>query len=585
MKQFFNNKKRDNRMAEENTVALKNAGGTGATAVIRCGRIFLFGLLCLAVIFTATVCGGADTHSHSWKVTFDKYSTVGSKGSASAVCRTCGKKQTVELDKITPTTSVKARHTSTLNHQTLTFSKRTGIFCQGIEVVKIVMPQDGELLIRCTDRKNIRTITLHKASTFKDSGTLITTKLKRIKLSKGTYYLRVVRTSKASSSGSSYYFSAAGTKLSMRFRTAGAISSPNVTKTASSSALTFSLSVTRKGGAALTYSSDNPSVTVAADGKVTVAAGFVGTASIKIHAEETALYTEADKTITLTVKLPKTSVTALRTMTGQRMKISWSKKSGVSGYQVQYSRNSTFSSGCTTKTIDGKDSTNCIISSLLEGKVYYIRVRTYLKYGSKKVYSEWSDSVSRTALVRILMIGNSLTYFNSLSELLGDYVGAEVTVSAESGVSLADHLDASSDLGQKTLSLIKSTKWDYVIIQDFSRRSYSDNAGFAKDVAELCSLAKKYGAQPILYETWAYQKDSDLMNSFSYSYDEMYKRIAEAYTTAAEANGAYLAEVGKAFYEAGGGQDLYVPDHKHPSVRGSSIAAKTIGKVITDHES
>lgn len=66
-------------------------------------------------------------------------------------------------------------------------------------------------------------------------------------------------------------------------------------------AQTVALNASALGGAALSYRSDNPSVTVSPEGIATVAKGFRGVAEITITSEATFLYQQTSKVITLTV--------------------------------------------------------------------------------------------------------------------------------------------------------------------------------------------------------------------------------------------------------------------------------------------
>lgn len=68
-----------------------------------------------------------------------------------------------------------------------------------------------------------------------------------------------------------------------------------------SKAQTVALNASALGGAALSYRSDNASVTVSTNGIATVAKGFKGTAKITITTAETDLYLQTSKVITLTV--------------------------------------------------------------------------------------------------------------------------------------------------------------------------------------------------------------------------------------------------------------------------------------------
>ena len=63
-------------------------------------------------------------------------------------------------------------------------------------------------------------------------------------------------------------------------------------------------------------------------------------------------------------------------------------------------------------------------------------------------------------------------------------------------------------------------------------------------------------------------------------YDEMYRKMHEAYAEAAEKNHTLLADVGSVFYEKTETENLFNDDGSHPNEAGSNLAAETIAEVI-----
>ena len=64
----------------------------------------------------------------------------------------------------------------------------------------------------------------------------------------------------------------------------------------------------------------------------------------------------------------------------------WEKQEGVSGYQIQYSTSSSFSSK-KSKTLDGNKTSYSFKVS--KKKTYYVRIRSYVLIGSEKYYGAW----------------------------------------------------------------------------------------------------------------------------------------------------------------------------------------------------
>lgn len=78
-----------------------------------------------------------------------------------------------------------------------------------------------------------------------------------------------------------------------------------------------------------------------------------------------------------------------------RFTVKWAKQTAqVTGYQIQYSLKSNFSSGNKSVTINKNSINSKTIKKPSAGKTYYVRVRTYKKSGKKTYYSSWSNSTS-----------------------------------------------------------------------------------------------------------------------------------------------------------------------------------------------
>ena len=95
---------------------------------------------------------------------------------------------------------------------------------------------------------------------------------------------------------------------------------------------------------------------------------------------------EGKKTLTFKIIPKATSITSL-TAGKQQMTVKWRKQSvQTTGYQIQYSTSSSFTSKKTI-TIAKTGTTKRTIKKLKSKKTYYVRVRTYKKGGH---YSKWS---------------------------------------------------------------------------------------------------------------------------------------------------------------------------------------------------
>ena len=101
-------------------------------------------------------------------------------------------------------------------------------------------------------------------------------------------------------------------------------------------------------------------------------------------------------TITFTFKINPKGLKLKKVYAGRKKaKVTWKalktkmSKSRVTGYEIQYSRKSTMKSS-KTKKVKGYKKSSVTIKKLKGKKVYYFRIRTYLKTGGKTYRSKWS---------------------------------------------------------------------------------------------------------------------------------------------------------------------------------------------------
>lgn len=172
------------------------------------------------------------------------------------------------------------------------------------------------------------------------------------------------------------------------------------------------------------------------------------------------------------------------------------------------------------------------------------------------------------AVIHVLFVGNSLTYFNDLPALVSEIARLDgVTIESKEIVlpnfSLEDHL-ANPSIPQA----LSDRHFDYLVAQQgpsASRESQASLKKSAMDIAKLCrSRNTKFG----LYMVWpemardAYRDD-----------------CIASYTNAAKESGALLFPAGVAWkyvLEKDPKFPLYGPDQFHPGIHGSVLAAMVI---------
>lgn len=72
--------------------------------------------------------------------------------------------------------------------------------------------------------------------------------------------------------------------------------------------------------------------------------------------------------------------------------------------------------------------------------------------------------------MRILMLGNSLTFVNNMPRTLAGLTGAEVVHHTRSGARLSEHLNPHTKLGTRTQAALQNERWDYVVLQEMRDR-------------------------------------------------------------------------------------------------------------------
>ncbi len=90
-------------------------------------------------------------------------------------------------------------------------------------------------------------------------------------------------------------------------------------------------------------------------------------------------------TTVLAASMPTTTITSVKSQS-KAFTVKWKKKSGITGYQIQYSTNSKFKKGNKSIKIKNAKTRSKKITKLKSNKKYYVRIRTY----KGKKYSKWS---------------------------------------------------------------------------------------------------------------------------------------------------------------------------------------------------
>lgn len=145
-----------------------------------------------------------------------------------------------------------------------------------------------------------------------------------------------------------------------------------------------------KGNGALLYKSSNASVaTVSSAGTVSIKGP--GKATITITASPTSTYKSAARTVTVTVKPQKATISSVKSKSRKTLYVKWKRNTKSSGYYVVIAKNKSFKSGKKSAFVTKNSTTSKTFKKLSSRKNYYVKVRAYKTVSGKKIYGSYSS--------------------------------------------------------------------------------------------------------------------------------------------------------------------------------------------------
>lgn len=184
-----------------------------------------------------------------------------------------------------------------------------------------------------------------------------------------------------------------------------------------------------------------------------------------------------------------------------------------------------------------------------------------------------NDDTVGDAELRVLFIGNSLTYVNgvpamvqTIAEAAGHTFAYGAAVMANA--SLEDHWYAGVE------STIRDVAADVVVLQQGPSSLPQNQLHLRTWTETLTEVIREVGGEPALYMVWP---EATRIEAFDAVYD--------AYHDAAVAVNGIFAPAGDAWRQAWDDDpalEFYGPDGFHPSVLGSQVAALTLFRVLFD---
>ncbi len=192
-----------------------------------------------------------------------------------------------------------------------------------------------------------------------------------------------------------------------------------------------------------------------------------------------------------------------------------------------------------------------------------------------------SDILSTINPMKILFIGNSYTHYNGMPELFeklakSKRIKIDVSMNAKSNHTFKMHCQR-----PEMFEAIRSQKWDYVVVQGFSRELMHE-----KEVIDTASLpyfkqiidsvyTNHSCTNVLLFLTWGY-KNGFVNGTDTMSYEDMSDRVQRGYEYLSELFNVSIVPIGqvwKSFRKNNPNVDIYQEDGQHPNLIGSYLIA------------
>jgi uncharacterized protein DUF4886 len=192
--------------------------------------------------------------------------------------------------------------------------------------------------------------------------------------------------------------------------------------------------------------------------------------------------------------------------------------------------------------------------------------------------------------LRVLFVGNSFTYYNSMPDLVQRLASADpaqpIIVSMTRGAWRLQQFSQDDRLA----ALLRDVRWDVVILQEQSQLlSFSPESRRRETFPYARALDAKIesaGGRTLVFTTWAYE-DGDRRNVPDDTFAAMQARLEEGYADLAATLATPVAPVGLAWAEAlrrDPDVDLWAGDGRHPSRLGSYLTACVFYAILTGRD-
>ena len=188
--------------------------------------------------------------------------------------------------------------------------------------------------------------------------------------------------------------------------------------------------------------------------------------------------------------------------------------------------------------------------------------------------------------MKILMIGNSATYYHDIPKTLEGLInenGTDAVIDSvtKGGRKLYENLDPTDENHKKIMELISENKYNVLFLQEQTVLPLNDKELFKSSAKALNDIVK--ADRTILYATPPRKEGAQYLIESGKTVFEMADGITKAYTEVAADIGAELSPVSMCLYnlmQSNPEINLHHHDNAHLSYEGSCVAAIAHYKAI-----
>ena len=214
------------------------------------------------------------------------------------------------------------------------------------------------------------------------------------------------------------------------------------------------------------------------------------------------------------------------------------------------------------------------LKSLLSFFIFYIPLIVFPQLVNKEINP-----------MNVLFIGNSYTHYNSMPFIFQKMATSKnIKINVEMNAK-SNHTFKMHSQRLDMYDVIRSKKWDYVVLQGFSRelkydKEQIDTASlpFIKQILDSIYIRNSC-ANVLLFMTWGYENGyTELDSSATSTYAEMRQSIENGYQYISNQFDIPIVPVGfvwNAFRQRYPNIKLYQDDGQHPTINGSYLSAST----------